>query len=813
MAREEMLLARIEPLTINRLRRRCDIDELPFEHTGELTPIEGFLGQDRAITALRFGVEIEHDAYHLFALGPTGLGKHAVIERLLAERARERGTPDDWCYVHNFAESHRPKAIALPVGRGLDLHHALDQLIDELQSALPAAFESDDYRTRRQAIEEAAQRQQEEAFEQLQSEARAKDVALVRTPVGMALAPLRGDEVLKPDAFKLLGEEEQARIKTNVEELQAKLEALMRQIPQWERDARNDVRQLNREVTTFAVKHLIDEIRSAFKDLPAVQEHLDSIEHHLINTTDHGVEGKPDMVMAPTGPVQVQAADRYRHYRVNLLIDRSRDRGAPIVYEDHPSHQNLLGRIEHLSQLGTLLTDFSLIKPGALHRANGGYLILDARRVLMQPFAWEELKRALRARQIRIESLAQSLSLISTVTLEPEPIQLDVKVVLIGDRILYYLLCALDPDFGELFKVPVDFSEDVDWSKDNALLLARMLGTLAQESKLRPLDRGAVARMIEHASRLADDVVKLSVHQRTLRDLLREADVFAKRRERTTIGRDDVEAALDAQIYRADRIRERTLEHIRRGTIMIDTNGAVVGQINGLVVSTIGGFTFGRPIRITASTRLGRGQVVDIEREVEFGGPVHAKGVFILQGFLGARFAADQPLTLHASLVFEQSYGPVEGDSASTAELCALLSALSSLPLKQSLAVTGSVNQMGQVQPIGGVNEKVEGFFDVCKQSGLTGEQGVIIPRANVDNLMLRLDVIDAVDQGQFCVYAVETIDQAMALLTGEPAGVRDTDGRFPRGTVNRRVVDRLSELAAAAKRFGGHEQEGNRDG
>ena len=411
-----------------------------------------------------------------------------------------------------------------------------------------------------------------------------------------------------------------------------------------------------------------------------------------------------------------------------------------------------------------------------------------------------------------MESLAQSLSLISTVTLEPEPIPLDVKVVLIGDRILYYLLCALDPDFGELFKVPVDFSEDVDWSDDNALLLARMLGTMAKESKLRPLDRGAVARVIEHASRLAADAVKLSVHERTLRDLLRESDLFAKRRERTTIGREDVEAALDAQIFRADRIRERTLEHIRRGTIMIDAKGEVVGQINGLVVSTIGGFTFGRPMRITASTRLGRGQVVDIEREVEFGGPIHAKGVLILQGFLGARFAADLPLTLHASLVFEQSYGPVEGDSASAAELYALLSALSCLPIKQSFAVTGSVNQMGQVQPIGGVNEKIEGFFDACQQSGLTGDQGVLIPRANVDNLMLRQDAIDAVDQGQFRVYAVETIDQGMELLTGETAGVRRADGLFPEGTINRRVADRLTELAEAAKRFGSREREEGRN-
>ncbi len=804
----------IEPLTPERLSRCCRLDDLPFEHTGQLQPIEGFLGQDRAVAALRFGIEIEHDAYHLFALGPTGLGKHAVVKRILKEQAADQKKPSDWCYVHNFEENHRPNAIELPAGRGADFQQSLDQLIDELQSALPAVFESDDYRTRRQAIEDAAKRRQEEAFEALQEEARKRSVTLLRTPMGMALAPVRGDDVLPPDQFKKLSDDEQERIKADIEELQRRLEALMQQIPTWEREARNEVRQLNRDVTTFAVKHLIDEVRAAFHDLAAVLAHLDVIERDLIETTDHGAEGQPQMIIGPTGPVPIQATDRYKQYRVNLLVDRSEagSRGAPIIYEDHPSHQNLLGRIEHLSQFGTLTTDFSLIKPGALHRANGGYLVLDARRVLMQPFAWEELKRALRARQIRIESLAQSLSLISTVTLEPEPIPLDIKVILIGDRILYYLLCALDPDFGELFKVPVDFSEDVEWSTESAVLLARMLGTVANEFGLRPLDRAATARVIEHASRLAADTAKLSVHESTLRDLMREADFFAKRQGHELIGRADVEEALDAQIFRADRLRERTLEHIRRGSIMIDTKGAVAGQVNGLVVSTIGGFTFGRPIRITARTRLGRGQVVDIEREVEFGGPIHAKGVLILQGFLGARFAADRPLTLHASLVFEQSYGPVEGDSASAAELYALLSALASLPIKQSFAVTGSVNQMGQVQPIGGVNEKIEGFFDTCRQTGLSGEQGVIIPATNIDHLMLRQDVVDAVKERQFNVYAVETIDQGMELLTGAHAGVAGADGQYPEGSINRRIADRLADLAETARRFGTGDQEKARD-
>ena len=460
-------------------------------------------------------------------------------------------------------------------------------------------------------------------------------------------------------------------------------------------------------------------------------------------------------------------------------------------------------------QFGALVTDFNLIRSGALHRASGGYLVLDARRVLMQPFAWEELKRVLRAREIRIESLAQTLSLISTVSLEPAPITLDVKVVLVGDRILYYLLCALDPDFGELFKVPVDFADDVGRTPETTHAFARLLATFATHDGLRPLTRDGVARMVEQASRLVDDATKLSVHERTISDLVREADYFAAENGHAAITGADVQHAIDAQIHRADRLRERVYEHIRRGTILIDTAGATVGQVNGLVVSTLGGFTFGRPARITARIRLGRGEVVDIEREVEFGGPIHAKGVLILAGFLGTRFAANRPLTLHASLVFEQSYGPVEGDSASAAELYALLSALAEVPIRQSFAVTGSVNQHGQIQPIGGVNEKIEGFFDVCRVRGLSGEQGVLIPSSNVEHLMLRADVIEAVRQGQFRIYAVETVDQGIEILTGREAGEPGADGRFPEGSTNQLVESRLAGMAEVVRRFGGREGDG----
>jgi lon-related putative ATP-dependent protease len=797
-----------DPLPPEALYRRCDPAQFDFESTAELAPLDGVIGQDRALAALRFGIGIRHANYHLFALGPPGVGRHALVRQVLEERAATEPVPSDWCYVHNFAEPHRPRALSLPAGRGKDFRGAIRELLDELRSAIPAAFESEEFRIRKQAIEETAKKRQEDAFNELQEAARARQIALLRTPVGMILAPVRNDEVLPPDQFRRLPADEQKQIQTRIEELQGRLEAVLRQIPVWEREARTQLRQLAQDVTTSAVRQLIDELRGAYRDLPSVLEHLDAMERDLIETADQFVGGSMPQP-GEGGAVTARDADRFRRYWVNLLVDHGSGHGAPVVYEDHPAVQNLVGRIEYVAQLGALVTDFNLIKSGALHRANSGYLVLDARRILLQPFAWEELKRVLRAREIRIESLAQTLSLISTVTLEPEPIPLDLKVVLVGDRLLYYLLCALDPDFGELFKVPVDFADDVGRTPDTSRQFARLLATIAARDGLRPLARDGVAQVIERASRVVDDATKLSLHERTISDLVREADYFAAENGHETITRADVQQAVDAQIHRADRLRERIYEEIRRGTILIDTAAAKVGQLNGLVVSTLGNFTFGRPVRITARIRLGRGQVVDIEREVEFGGPIHAKGVLILQGLLGARFAADRPLTLHASLVFEQSYGPVEGDSASAAELYALLSALAEVPIKQSLAVTGSVNQHGQIQAIGAVNEKIEGFFDICRAGGLTGEQGVIIPRANADHLMLREDVVEEVSKGKFKIYAVETADQGIELLTGRPAGERGPDGLYPEGSINQLVEARLAGMAEIVRKFGSRDDGG----
>ncbi len=793
----------VEPLRPDSLRRVCDQELLDFSTTDDLPDLDSIIGQDRALSALGFGIGIERDTYNVYALGSAGLGKHTVVRALLDQHAKARPVPPDTCYLYNFDEPDRPRALRLPAGRGAELRRAMDQLVEELGVAIPAAFESDDFRTRKDAIEDEARQRQEDAFTALAEEAQSQGVVLVRTPVGVALAPARDGRAMAPPDFEKLPEKDRRAYQQAIETLQDNLQEIVKQIPQWEQEARAKVRALAREATTLAAQHLINQLRAKFADLPDVVGYLDLVESDVIASAAdfirvHSHDGQPQDQPPEDG---VRTSPFQRH-KVNLLVDNGGLTGAPVIYEDHPTHDNLMGRVEYISRFGALVTDFTLIKAGALHRANGGYLVLDARRLLMQPYAWEGLKRILRSREIRIESIGQMLSLISTVSLEPEPVALDVKIILIGDRMIYYLLSALDPDFGDLFKVPADFGEDIDRTDGNLKSYARLIATMARRDALRPLDAGAVARVIEHAARIAEDGEKLSMHREVLCDLLREADHWAGRAAAGSIAADHVQQALDARIHRADRVRERIYEQIRHGTIMIDISGERVGQVNGLAVSELGGFRFARPSRITARTRLGRGRVIDIEREVELGGPLHSKGILILQGFLAARYAPDMPLSLAASLVFEQSYGGVDGDSASSAELYALLSSLSGLPIRQALAVTGSVNQLGRVQAIGGVNEKIEGFFDVCRQAGLTGDQGVLIPQSNVRHLMLRQDVVDAVAEDRFRVYPITTIDEGIALLTGRPAGERGADGTFPDDSVNRLVEDRLTGFAQAARTF-----------
>ena len=791
-----------------------------FRTTAELKDVDEILGQERAIEALRIGIGIRSAGFNLFALGPNALGKHTTVRQFLDRKAAAQDTPADWCYIHDFEDAHRPKALRLPAGTGDKLQRDMARLIEELQTAVSTVFESDEYRTRLQGINEEFRERRSEAFEELQKRARGREVALVRTPVGLALAPMRGEEVMSPEDFRKLPEAERERAEKAIQELQQELQETIQQIPRWDKDRREKVRDVNREVTNFAVGHLIDTMRQDYKALPDVVAHLDAVRADVIDNVAGFVQppGGGDAESAtrqeparasPGAPGAAGMPTFLRRYRVNVIVDNGGTKGAPVVYEDNPAQGNLVGRVEHLAQMGALITDFSLIQPGALHRANGGYLILDARKLLMQPYAYESLKRTLQAGEIRIESPGQMYGLVSTVSLEPESIPLDIKIVLVGDRMLYYLLSAQDPDFSQLFKVAVDFEDDMDRSAGRHMPYARLVATLARRDGLKPLNAAGVARVIEQASRLAGDSAKLSTRMGLICDVLREADHWASEAGRRVIGAQEVQKTIDSQIRRADRMRERSQEMIRRGTILLDTTGSATGQVNGLAVLSMGSFAFGRPSRITARVRMGRGEVMDIEREVDLGGPLHSKGVLILSAFLSAQYATDRPLSLSASLVFEQSYSGVDGDSASSAELYALLSALAEVPIEQSLAVTGSVNQFGQVQAIGGVNEKIEGFFDLCKANGLNGGNGVLIPASNATHLMLRDDVIEAATAGTFHIYPIKTIDQGIELLTGKPAGKRGRNGTFPAGTLNRMVDDRLMALADARRSFAAPSERG----
>jgi lon-related putative ATP-dependent protease len=782
-------------LAPSQLRRRCDLSAAGFATTAELHEPDGIYGQSRAIDAIRFGIGMRSDGYNLFAMGPDGYGRHTTVRTLLGERAAREAVPADWCYVFNFATPHKPSRLSLPAGRAPQFRQDMRRLVDDLQAGIPAAFETDEYRARRQEIEAELNERQEHGVAAIGDKARTRGVALLRTPSGFAFAPLRGDSVMEPDAFRALPEEEQRRIEATIAELQGELEKVIEEVPKWRREAQHKLRELNRQVTKSVVASVIKELTAKWHDLPRIGEYLARVQEDVLDHAEYfrqPKEGEQAMLFGiPIGRAETGESP-LRRYQVNVIVEHSQSKGAPVVYEDHPNYGNLIGRTEHIAQMGALVTDFTLIKPGALHRANGGYLVLDALRLLLQPFAWDMLKRALRSRELRIETPAQSYSLISTVSLEPEPIPLDVKVVLVGERMIYYLMHAYDPEFRELFKVAGDFEEDAERGAQAELAHARLVAALARREKLRPLERAAVERVIEQAARQAADAERLSLHMRGLVDLLHETDYWAQDAGRRVAGAADVMRALDAREQRLDRMRQRILQETLRGTLMISSEGERVGQVNGLAVVELGGFAFGMPHRITARVRLGGGKVVDIERETELGGPIHSKGVLILQGFLSGRYAVRQPLSLAASLVFEQSYSGVEGDSASSAELYALLSALAGAPLRQSLAVTGSVNQHGDVQAIGGANEKIEGFFDLCAARGLDGGQGVLIPAANVKHLMLHERVLEAVGAGRFHIYAVAHVDEGIEHLTGLPAEV-----------VNRRVEERLVDFAQRARAAG----------
>jgi lon-related putative ATP-dependent protease len=789
------------PLPATELRRVVNPTSLGFRTTDELVPITGLIGQERALKAIQFGVGIKSYDFNMFVLGPPASGKTTAVKAHLGPKAAEAPPPPDWVYVNNFDNPNRPKALKLPSRRARDLAKGMIAALDELRAVLPARFEGEDYQARRRAIDEQFRSTNEEALEALSKKAQAQNIALLRTPTGFAMAPMHEGKVVKPEVFNALPEGMRRDVESKIGALEKELAGILERLPKADKKRRQQLSELNEEIATSAVRDALMELHAAFSDVPEAATFLEAAAHDMVRNVALFLSTGEEENALVRRPADSAQDPRFRRYLVNeMAANGDTTTGAPVIEENNPTYGNVVGRVEHLAQMGTLVTDFLLIKPGALHKANGGYLLVDARRLLVSPFAWEALKRAIKTRQIRIEQPTEVSGLISTQTLDPEPIPLDVKVVLFGDRELYYLLAALDPDFPRFFKVQADFDDTIARSSENDNAYARLIASVVKEYGLKPLDAAAVARVIDEGARLADDREKLSIELGRIADIVRESDYWSSQAGRKITGRQDVAKAIEEHVQRADRMRDRAQESIARGIVLVDTAGAAVGRINGLSVLQLGDFSFGRPSRITARVRLGSGRVTDIEREAKLGGPLHSKGVMILWGFLAGRYALDAQLALAATLVFEQSYGGVDGDSASSAELYALLSALSEVPIKQSLAVTGSVNQQGEVQAIGGVNEKIEGFFDVCRARRLDGEQGVLIPKSNVQHLMLREDVVEAVKNGQFSIYGVSTIDDGIEILTGVKAGERGMDGTFPAGTINRLVEDRLKSFAERSR-------------
>lgn len=790
----------VSPLSADMLYTKCDLDFLPFETTRDLEDLATPLGQERAIKAIDFCINVNSYGYNLFCVGAEGTGKESLVRQILEKERKNRPAPSDWCYVYNFKMPHKPTALKLPAGRARAFAKDMEKMIETLKVTLPAAFEDEQYVSQVKQIEESFRDQKTQYFDSIQKNTTGKNVSVLRMPVGLVVAPTRDGEVLSPEAFEKLPEAEQQEVLAELNQAQEELEAAVRDVPKWEKEQREQMRDLDERFTKASVGHFIDDLKRKYRSANGVKEYLEDVYQDIIDNVSVFLDDDEDSSRPQNSedgdeqPVNVMNKQKtegpLRRYKVNVLVEHAKKAGAPVVFLEHPITQNLIGRVERQQVLGALITDFNMIKAGALHNANGGYLVMDAKDLLSHPTAWEALKRALRSKKITLDPPSEDGMM--TAILEPETIPLDIKVILMGEPELYYSLVESDPDFPELFKVQANFMSTMEKTRDRTGNYARLIATLARKHGLRPLSKAAVERLIEYASRLAADVEKLTAHVSTISDVMREANYCAMSDKADVIDRPHVDEAIEGRKKRADRLQERMMEQISRGTVMIDTNGAVVGQINGLAVYEYGQASFGRPSRITCLTRVGKGDVLDIEREVELGGPIHTKGVLILSSFLASKYSQNAPLSMTASLVFEQSYGEVDGDSASSAELYAMLSALSGLPIKQSLAVTGSVNQFGQIQAIGGVNEKIEGFFDTCVMRGLTGEQGVVIPKANVKNLMLRKDVVQACRDGTFAVYAVETVDEGISLLTGVPAGEKQSGGTYPQGTVNAKVQEKL---------------------
>ncbi|UFS71501.1 AAA family ATPase [Geomonas sp. RF6] len=788
-------------LPAEKLKWACDPSIFNFRSTDEIGNLEGSIGQERALSAIHFGLGIQDNGFNIFLAGEPGTGRNTTIANHLKSRARTEPTPNDWCYVYNFAAPDNPLALSLPAGMGPELAADMKEFIDGVRTNIPKALESREYETHRVATIEEYQEKNGELFKILEKEVEGEGFAMQRTVSGLVVVPQKEGRNFTQEEYDALEQEEREQMDAHGKALTERLNDVMRQVRDNEKSLREALAQLDRELGLSAIGHHVGPLQEKYAYSERVVKYLESVQEDLLlNLDDFKPQAAAPQIPGLRVPKQEPNLERYQ---VNVFVTNDDHSGAPVVFETNATYNNLFGRMESVMQMGGVAsTNFTLIKPGALHRANGGYLIVDAREVLMNPFAWDALKRCIRNAEIRIEDVLEQYRFMTFVTLKPEPIPLKAKIIMIGSLWIYYLLFHLEPEYRKFFKVKADFDSRLNRTPEVMQDYALFVATHCRNEGLLHFDPGAVAALLEYSARLVEDQERLSSQLMELTDLLREASYWAKEGGDSLVTREWVIKAIHHKIYRSNRIEERMQEYFEDGTILCDTDGSVTGQINGLSVITLGDHTFGRPSRVTARTYMGRAGMVNIEREVKLSGPIHDKGVLILTGYLGGKFALDRPLSLTASICFEQSYEGIEGDSASSTELYALLSALSGIPLRQGIAVTGSVNQHGHVQPIGGVNYKIEGFYAVCKAKGLTGSQGVMIPKLNERNLMLSEEVVQAVRDGMFHIWSVTTIDEGIEVLTGVPAGTLGPSGKYPDGTVNHRVQERLLEISEKMKRL-----------
>lgn len=791
----------IKELDYKQARSICPSEFVQCSSTSELKPLVEIIGQDRAVKALQFGLDIKEKGFNIYVAGMPGTGKKTSISSFLEMRAKDMPTPPDWCYVYDFSDGNIPNALSLPAGMGRKFKEDMEKFVQEMKKVIVSAFESDDYAVRREETTKQFEEKKAERMKELNQQASKAGFILQRSQIGMIIVPVINGQLINEQQFSILPQSVRDGIQNRRKKLQDELRSAFREFRDIDRDAEAAIEEFNQEVTSYTLDPLLASLKDKYGKLVECNTYIDTVKDDIINNLGAilGAQRQKQQPQLPFG-IGGQRTDPTERYKVNLVVDNSKLKGAPVIMELNPSHDRLFGMTEKEARFGALVTNYTMIRAGSAHRANGGYLVLPVEDLLKSPGAYESLKRTIVNQKLEIEELAQRMGFISTRSLRPEPIPFDCKVILVGEPRLYYALFGLDTEFKNIFKVKAEFDTSMVRDEKNVQQYAQFMCTLAYKENLKHLDQTGIAAVIEYSSRLAADQTKLSTQFAGVADIIREANYYAKQEDSDEISATHIRTAVEAKVYRSNMIEEKLSEMIERGIVLVDTEGEKVGQINGLAVLGMGDLMFGKPSRITASIGVGREGIIDIEREAKMGGPTHTKGVYILTGFFNDRYAQTNPLNLTARLVFEQSYSGVDGDSASSTETYAMLSALSDVPIKQNLAVTGSVNQKGEVQAIGGVNWKIEGFFDLCRIRGLTGDHGVVIPESNVKNLMLKEDVVEAIKEGKFHIYPVKLIDEGIEVLTGVPAGEKQGDGSYPEGSINYLVQKRLDEMAELVK-------------